>query len=161
MAFSMDEPSLPLSHTAGFACALANRPKSDSKMRNVRGMCDPHLTRTRLQLAIYFWLHRGECAGKHCKLASAFGTLLKSPTCWCVRSYRQRHRTCRGEQATSPKHAEMLCLTTPTTFRHCSAQSYARYETPGGPWNCAIQYTISRARFNLFRVVLVAAMFVS
>jgi hypothetical protein len=29
-----------------------------------------HPTRNRLQLAIYFCLHRGQCAGKHYKLAS-------------------------------------------------------------------------------------------
>ena len=37
-----------------------------------------HLTRIRLQLAIYFCLHRGKLAGKHCKLASA-----KTALCHC------------------------------------------------------------------------------
>src|SRR5258707_531015 len=79
MAFSIEEPSPPLSHTAGFACTLANRPTARASVRSVRAMCALHLTRHKIsdrwrkRALLHFILHD-----------SSFSLAAQRPTVRCI-----------------------------------------------------------------------------
>ena len=45
-----------------------------------------HLTRIKRQFIVYFCLHRGEFAGKHCKMASSLSTS-NGRTIWIVNAH--------------------------------------------------------------------------